>query len=39
MSHVVGARSAQVGPFQEQVREPVQAQAGREGADQAVEAP
>lgn len=39
MSHVVGTRSAQVGPLQEQVREPVQAQAGCEGADETVEAP
>lgn len=39
MSHVVSARPAQVGPFQEQVGEPIQAQAGGEGADEAVDAP
>lgn len=39
MTHVVGACSAYVGAFQEQVREAVQAQAGGEGADQAVQAP
>lgn len=39
MSHVVGTRPAEVGPFQEQVGEPVQTQAGCEGAHEAVEAP
>lgn len=39
MAHVVGARSADVGALQEQVGEAVQAQAGGEGADEAVQAP
>ncbi len=37
MPHVVGAGSAQVGPLQEQIRKSVQAEAGGEGADEAVE--
>lgn len=39
MSHVVGARSAHVCALQEQVRETVQAQAGGEGADEAIQTP
>lgn len=35
--HVIGTKSAQVGPLQEQVGKPVQAEAGGEGADEAVE--
>lgn len=38
MAHVVGACSAYVCAFQEQVREVVQAQAGGEGADEAIQA-
>lgn len=37
MPHVVGTGSAQVGPLEEQIRESVQAEAGGEGADEAVE--
>lgn len=37
--HVIGARSAQIGPLQEQIWESVQAEAGGEGADEAVETP
>lgn len=39
MSHVVGAGSAHVGALQEQVGETVQAQAGGEGAEEAVQPP
>lgn len=39
MSHVVGAGSAHVCALQEQVREAVQAQAGGEGAEEAVQPP
>lgn len=37
--HVIGAGPAQVGPLQEQVGESVQAEAGGEGANEAVETP
>lgn len=36
MFHVVGTGSAQVGPLQEQIWESVQAQAGGQGADEAI---
>lgn len=39
VSHVVSAGSTDVGPFQEQVRQPVQAEAGGEGTDEAVNTP
>lgn len=38
MHDVLGTPSAHVGPFQEQVGQPVQAHAGGEGADETVEA-
>ena len=37
VSHVLGTSPAHVGPLQEQVGQPVQAHAGGEGAEQAVE--
>lgn len=37
--HVIGTGSAQVGPLHEQIGEPVQAEAGGQGADEAVETP
>ena len=37
--HVIGTGPAQVGPLQEQVGEAVQAEAGGERADEAIEAP
>lgn len=39
MLHVLSAGSAQVGALQEQVRDPVQADAGGEGGDETIEAP
>lgn len=39
MPHVIGTGPAQVGPLHEQIGEPVQAEAGGQGADEAVETP
>lgn len=37
MPHVIGTGPAQIGSLQEQIRESVQAEAGGEGADKAIE--